>query len=145
MTLPTELVEVITRAGARLGVDRSGHLVTAGLPGELRHAVEANADALALAVAGHGSGHRWARCSTCAEPALITTGQEQPCRQTPRCKGRLKAYATARPEPGNGLACARPGCTNEAQLLTAWHEPLCRPDFAHLALTLAHRTEHPPT
>lgn len=132
----SEAVEVITRAGARLGLDRYGRLVTADLPEELRAAVEANADALALAVAGYASGHRWAACTTCGLPALISTGAEQPCRQTPRCKGKLKAYATARPEPGIGLPCARPGCTNEAQLITATHEPLCRPDFVHLAIRM---------
>lgn len=138
MVTPELLVEILTRAGTRLGI-RSGRLVTAGVPPELQPTVDAYAEPLALAVAGRASGHRWAPCSTCGKAQLIATGRAQPCKLTVRCDGKLKAYATPKPQHGNGLPCARPGCTNEAQLLTATHEPLCRPDFVHLAYALGER------
>lgn len=133
------LLTVLIRAGARIGRTPDGRVIVAGAPPELDQAIADHGPELALGVAGQRSGHRWATCTDCHRPALIATGKEQPCRQTVRCNGKLKAYATARPEPGLGVPCARPGCTLEAVHLTASHEPLCSPDFLHLALTLDHR------
>lgn len=136
------LLGVIRRTGARVGIS-AGHFVTTGAPAELAPAIAEHGPALALAVAGHGTGHRWAACTTCGRPALIATGNAQPCRQTVRCDGKLKAYATPRPDPGLGIACARPGCALPAAHLTAWHEPICSADLLHLAYALDHRRTAP--
>lgn len=144
-----QVLEVLVRSGATVGRTHRGQAVALGLPSVLEHAL---ADPeLTLAIAGHGTGHRWATCTICRRTQLIATGSEQPCKITPRCKGRLKAYAKARPDTrptidldGQPAPCARPGCDRPATHRTAWHELVCTADFAHLALAnVTRRTTTP--
>lgn len=136
---PELLLEVLTRTGARVGRTSAGAIVTTSTPPELAAIVDAQREDLALAIAGRASGHRWAWCPDCGRAQLIATGEDYGCTMTPRCKGKLKAYATAKPpEPlldhrGEPIPCNRQGCSNAAVTLTATLEPLCAPDLAHLA------------
>lgn len=128
------MLDLLVRAGARVGRTTAGAIVLADAPAELiGPALELGPD-LALAIAGRGSGHRWAACELCHRPALIATGKQQPCRQTPRCPGKLKALARTPVDEGLGLPCARPGCERAAVTITATLEALCLADFHHLAL-----------
>lgn len=138
------LLDVLVRSGALVGRTRDGHVAALGLPAELASTVAALDVELALAVAGRGSGHRWARCPTCGAPQLIATGQGHGCQQTVKCKGHLKVLTKPKdPDPlAEGLDCARPGCDKPAHYLTAGHEPICHLDLLHLAI---YHQENPPT
>lgn len=145
----SEMLEVLTRAGAHVARSHDGRVVALGLPPELRPLLDEHRTDLTLAIAGQSSGHRWASCTTCHRPQLIPTGSEQGCKLKPRCKGKLKAYAKARAVgeaielDGQPVPCARPGCDRPAVWRTAWHELVCSADFHHLALLATPREETP--
>lgn len=137
---PTDLLDVLLRAGATIGQARAGNVVAVGVPPALEPALAEHRADLAFALAGRDTGHRWATCTRCARTQLIATGTEQPCKLKPGCDGRLKVYAKARPTrppldlDGEPVPCARPRCDRPATHRTAWHEAVCTADFHHLAL-----------
>lgn len=129
-------IDLLLRAGVRLGRDHRGRLITTPVPPELQTV----ADHLA-ATWGQPTeppdrgGHPWRRCNAC--------GQEPDgdrC-DTPACKGRTLTYADRAPLllDGQPIPCSRPGCRRPACTTTHWHEPLCQTDFHHLALALGAR------
>lgn len=136
---PDRLLDVVARTGTLVGRTHAGRLLTVGLPDHLAATVAAHEVELVLAVAGRGSGHRWASCTACGRHQLVSGAHR--CHLTPKCPGKVPARMKD-PQPlAEGLGCARPGCSTHAHHLTAGHEPVCHLDFLHLAL----RMENPPT
>lgn len=139
-------LDVLLRAGCRLGRDRQGRLVATNVPAELRPVIDQIAADLALGVAGHDRrktfGHEWRRCNACGQEQIRPSAAgETGCRMTPGCDGKAVTYTDPPPLElaGQPVPCERPGCNRPASHLTATHEALCESDFTHLALANEHR------
>ena len=132
-------LDVLQRAGVKLGRTSSGEVLAVGLPAALEPLVERYRAELvfAVAVAGARTGHRLRVCDTCHREALTAKAGGR-CRMTPRCKGKARDLADppALVLDGEPLPCARPGCRRPAAHLTAQLELVCTSDLAHLALHL---------
>lgn len=132
-------IDILLRAGVRLGRDHRGHLLHTPTPIELAPLTDELAATWPHPTEPTGyHGHPWRRCNTCGR---------QPAADADRCdlagcKGRPLTYRDppALELHGQAIGCARPGCQRPACTLTHWHEPLCQSDFHHLALHLNHRS-----
>jgi len=141
-TNPAVAFDVVARSCDELGLLPDAMPEAVGADPRLGQFTRDNASAIAWGVVAWRSGHRWAVCDVCREPALRPrAGAAKRCTMTPRCKGHVVELAKL-PAPAGAPPCDRPGCDRLAPFTTIHGDHLCRGCLALAAVLADERTSH---
>lgn len=131
-----ELLELLERSGATLGLTRRRQLIVLHPPTWWEAARTDELETrLRWAVIGRGTGSEWRRCDTCKREALRPRRLAGiKCPLTPSCPGRLERRRPRLATDDGATPCARPGCAYAAVIVDHQGRPLCRLDLIEQAI-----------
>lgn len=126
-----ELLELLERSGATLGLTRRRELIVLR-PAPWWEAARTDEIELRLrwAIIGRDIDTEWRRCTRCKREAMRPRrAAGVKCPLTFRCHGRLERRRPRAATDDGATPCARPGCTYAAVVNDHHGRPLCRLDL----------------